>query len=184
MKTGAIITASFVLMGLGYGQSLQFNLDKLAPKAAQVVDVTLDGPLLQLAGKFLSGQEPDEARVKKLIAGLKGIYVKSFEFAKEGEYAEADVEAIRAQLRGPGWSRIVGVRSQRKGENVEVFTKSEGNQIAGFALIAAQPKELTVVSIVGSIDLDQLSELGGHFGVPRLEVQRSKQPKKDGPLDY
>ncbi len=71
MKTGAIITASFVLMGLSYGQSLQFNLDKLAPKVAQVVDVTLDGPLLQLAGKFLSGQEPDEARVKKLIGGLQ-----------------------------------------------------------------------------------------------------------------
>lgn len=184
MKTGAMIAVCFFVVASGFGQPLQLNLDKLAPKAAEVVDVTLDGALLQLAGKFLSSQKPDEARAKKLVAGLKGIYVKSFEFSKEGEYGEADLEAIRAQLRGPGWSRVVGVHSQHKGENTEVYIRSQGDQVAGFALITAEPKELTVVSIVGSIDLEQLSELGGHFGVPRLEIKRSKQPKKDGPLDY
>ena len=165
------------------GQEIKFppSLDKLAAKAVETVDVTLDSSMLKLAGKFLSSDEPDNAKVKKLIEGLKGIYVKSFEFDKEGEYSEADVEAIRSQLRAPGWSRIVGVRSKRQGENAEVFIKSEGSQIVGLTVVAAEPKELTLVNIVGPIDLDQLADLGGHFGVPKMEVERSPKPKKDPP---
>jgi len=50
--------------------------------------------------------------VKELLSTLKGVYVKGVEFDKEGEYTEADLESIRAQLRAPGWDRIVGVRSR------------------------------------------------------------------------
>ena len=42
-------------------------------------------------------------------------------------------------------------------------------------IIAAQPKELTVVNIVGSIDLDQLSKLGGQFGIPKIDVEPEKK---------
>jgi len=45
------------------------NLDKLAERASEVVDVNLDGPMLQLAARFLSDKDVDEARVKKLSAG-------------------------------------------------------------------------------------------------------------------
>jgi len=70
------------------------------------VDVTLDASMLQLASGFLSKDDPDEAQVKKLVSKLKGVYVRSFEFDKEGQYSMSDVEAIRSQLRGPGWSRM------------------------------------------------------------------------------
>jgi len=39
-------------------------------------------------------------------------------------------------------------------------------------VIAAQATQLTFVNIVGPIDLDQLAALGGHFGVPELEIKR------------
>lgn len=152
------------------------SLEKLAAKAAEVVDVTLDGPMLQVAGKFLSGKDPNEAKVKNLISGLKGIYVKSFEFDKEGEYTPADVEALRSQVRGPGWSRMVGVVSRKSGENAEIFMKLDGNKVGGLVILSAEPKELTVVNIVGDIDMDQLSELGGHFGVPQVDVHHDKKP--------
>lgn len=178
MRFGAI----FVLFALVpvYGQEFKLpaSLDRLASKAAETVDVTLDGNLLQLAVKFLSSDKPDEARVKNLILGLKGIYVKSFEFDKPGEYSPADLEALRAQLRAPGWSRIVGVISKRDGENAEIYTKAEGDKIGGLVILAAEPKELTVVHILGTIDLEQLSALGGHFGVPKVEVEK-KKPAKD-----
>ena len=35
---------------------------------------------MQMTAKFLSSKDPDEAKVKDLVNGLKGIYVKSFEF--------------------------------------------------------------------------------------------------------
>ena len=146
------------------------NLDRLADKATEVVDVTLDSSMLQLASRFLSDKNPDEARVKRLVVGLKGVYVKSFEFEKTGEYDEADVAALRAQLKGPAWSRIVGVRSKKSGDNADVFIGSDGGQVTGLVVIAAEPKELTVVSIVGSIKPEDLRDLGGNFGIPKIEM--------------
>ena len=159
---------------------LPASLDRLAAKASDVVDVTLDANLLQLASRFLSDKDTDDAKVKKLIAGLKGIYVKSFEFEKAGEYQDSDVEPFRAQLRSPAWSRIVGVRSQKSGENSEVYIKTENGKIGGLAIVATEPKELTIVSIEGSIDPDQLSELGGHFGIPKIDPDSRHKNGKPG----
>ncbi|MEK7406212.1 MAG: DUF4252 domain-containing protein [Acidobacteriota bacterium] len=164
-----------------FGQALQWpaGLDKLAAKATERVDIALDSTLLQVASRFLSAEKPDEAAVKNLVSGLKGVYVKVFKFDKEGEYSEADLEPVRSQVRGPGWSKIVGVVTRRGGDNTEVYVKLEGDRFAGVAIIAAEPKELTVVLIDGSIDLEQLRMLGGHFGIPKIEVDRKKALKTE-----
>jgi hypothetical protein len=155
---------------------LPAGIDKLAGKASEVVDVSLDGAMLRLAGRFLSNHDPDEAKVKNIVNGLKGIYVKSFEFEKEGEYAPSDLEEIRRQLRAPGWSRMVGVISKKGGENTEIYMKLDDDHVGGLVILAAEPKELTVVNIVGNISLDDLSSLGGHFGIP--DVETGKENKK------
>jgi Domain of unknown function (DUF4252) len=155
------------------------SLDRLAAKATEVVDVTMDANLLQLAGRFLSDKNPDDAQVKKLIEGLKGIYVRSFEFAKQGEYQDSDVEPVRAQLHTPAWSRIVGVRSQKSNENSEVYVKTGNGKIGGLAILVTEPKQLTIVSIEGSIDPDQLGQLGGHFGIPKIDTRKDTGHGKD-----
>ncbi len=152
---------------------LPVNLDKLAERASETVDVTLDESMLQLASKFLSKEDPDEVQVKKLVGKLKGVYVRSFEFEKEGQYSLADVESIRVQLKSPQWTRIVGVKSV-KGDNSEVYIHRNGDQIAGLVVIAAEPKELTIVHIDGQIDPEELSELGGHMGIPEIGKSKSK----------
>lgn len=144
-------------------------LSRLASQAAEVVDVSVDPALLRIASAFLSNQKPDEAAVKGLIEGLKGIYVKSFEFDREGVYTEADVQAVRDQLKAP-WTRIVGVQSKRDREIVEVYAWSEGGQPGGLAVLIAEPKQLTVVNVVGAIDLAKLGALQGQFGIPRLPL--------------
>lgn len=154
------------------------QLDKLAARAAETVDVTLDEKLLQLASRFINSNNPQEANVKELIAGLKGVYVRVFEFEKPGEYAPADLEAIRAQLRAPGWTRIVGVISRREGQNVDVHLRLQGNDVIGLAIIASEPKELTLVNIVGPIDLEKLSRLQGQFGIPKLDLEQGGREKK------
>src|SRR5689334_20458863 len=116
------------------------SLDKLKDRASEVVDVTLDSSLLQMASKFLSN-DPDQAKVKKLVTGLKGVYVRSYEFEKPGQYDPADVESVRSQLHTPGWSRIVGVKSVKGGENAEVYVKAENGHISGLAIIATEPTE-------------------------------------------
>src|SRR5207247_10355249 len=105
-------------------------------------------------------------------------YVKSLELDKECAYSDEDISAIRAQIRAAGWSRIVGVRSKRERENGEVFTRMAGDKIIGLAIISAEPKELTIVNIVGPIDLDKLSDLDGEFGIPRMALERSSKSQK------
>lgn len=178
MKISTIAMVCVALLPLSAQElKLPANLEKLGDRAREVVDVTLDGPLLQLAARFLSDKDPDEARAKKLVSGLKGIYVRSFTFDNRGEYDPADLEPLRAQLKSPGWSRIVGVRSRRD-DNAEVYIKSEGDKIAGLAVIAAEPKELTVVQIVGPIQPEDLRDLGGRFGIPKVDLGK-KNAKED-----
>jgi len=144
------------------------QLDKLASRAAETVEVSLDERLLRIAAKFLKSEDPDEAKIKELVSGLKGVYVRVFEFENPGEYTTNDLEVMRSQLQAPGWTKIVGVRSRRDGENVDVYLKYQGDNVLGLAILAAEPKELTVVNIVGPIDLEKLSQLEGQFGIPKL----------------
>src|SRR6185295_9170056 len=116
------------------------QLDALAAKASETVDVNIDESLMALATKFLSSKDEDERKVKELVSGLKGIYVKSFEFENEGQYTEADLESIRSQLRSPGWSRIVHAKSKKDG-SIEVYLMQTGGQISGLAVLATEIKE-------------------------------------------
>jgi hypothetical protein len=155
------------------------NLDKLEAKASKSVDVSLDGQLLRIAIAFLNPKDPKQAEIRDLVSGLKGIYVKAFEFDKEGEYAMTDVDSLHTQLRSPGWARMVGVKSNKEGQSAEVYMMMSGNQINGITVIAADKKELAVVNIIGSIDLDKLSRLSGKFGIPSLDINLgNKEPKE------
>ena len=158
------------------GARLQMDqLDSLANRASETVDVKLDERLMATTAKIFSGKDDED--IKEILKGLKGIYVKSFEFEKEGQYSPADVESVMSQLRGGAWSKIVGVTSKKDGDNVEVYLMMLGDQIQGLAVISAEPKEFTVVNIVGPVNLEKLSRLEGQFGVPDLGLDQPK-PKK------
>jgi hypothetical protein len=154
------------------------SLDHLAAKASQTVDVSIDERLIRIAAKVLSDNDADEKEVKKLLIGLKGVYVKHFEFEIDGQFSAADVETIRTQLRGPGWSRMVGVNSKKEG-NFEVYLLMNGEQIGGLAVLHTDQRELTVVNIVGPVDLEKLGRLEGHLGIPELEIVQPKPKTKN-----
>ena len=148
----------------------RINVDfpELAAKADETVDVTLDGPMLRFAGKFLS-DDGDERTAKDVIRNLVGIYVRSYTFTREGEYDRAIADRVRAQL-GPSWHKIVKVTS-RKSENVDIYAEMHGDAVAGLVIISAEPKEFTVVNLVGPVDLDKLGSLEGQFGIPRMSAE-------------
>lgn len=154
------------------------GLDHLAAKASQTVDVNIDERLMRMAAKVFSDKDDDEREVKKLIANLKGIYVKSFEFDADGQYVAADVETIRTQLHGPGWTRLVNVTSKKQGM-VEVYLLFNGDVVGGLAVLHTDDRELTVVNIVGPVDLDKLAKLEGQLGVPDLGIESPKNKTKN-----
>ena len=156
------------LPGLAQPGKLELpNLENLSNKAAVVNDITLDGPLLALAMKVLDMDGDSEAKqVKDAIKGVKGIYVKNFEFDEPGQYDQADVQAIRAQLTRPPWSPIVRSVNKRHAQHSEIYLLKDGDKIGGLAILVTGPKELTVVNIVGFVDMDKIAVLGGKFGIP------------------
>ena len=168
-----LITLPFVVQAQDSRLQLG-SLDHLAAKANQTVDVSVDERLMKIAAKVLSDKDADEREVKKVVEGLKGIYVKSFEFDTEGQYTAADLETIRTQLRGPGWTRMVNVTSKKDG-NVEVYLLFNGDVVGGLAVLHTDQKEFTVVNIVGPVDLDKLAKLEGQFGVPELNLEKTKK---------
>jgi len=164
---------------LAWPQALKLDsLDKLAAQASNTVKITLEGRLLQLAARFLSDKDPEEAQVKELVKGLKGIYVRSYEFSKDAQYSESDVEAIRSQLRDANWAPIVEAHSKKDGNNADIYVKDQGDRFGGIAIISTEPKGLTVVHIDGVIDLDGLSKLSGNFGIPG-DMRKKIETKKN-----
>src|SRR5215210_7864885 len=162
LKTIVLITTTFVFVVAAHGQGAQpaaagrlrlDSLERLAPKAAEAVNIEIDGVLIKFAGSMLSDEDADERAVKELIQSLRGVYVRSYEFKSAGQFAEADVAAVREQLRAPGWSRVMDVKSKGLdfGER-EVYLATSGGRVEGFALLVVQPRELTVVNIVGALD--------------------------------
>lgn len=171
----SLIVLSAAATALAQNARIQTNqLDTLAAKASETVDVNIDERLIQITTKFL-GNDDDDKKVKDIINGLKGIYVKSFQFEKEGEYSMADLESIRSQLRNTAWNKIVNVQSKKEG-SVEVYLMSSPTQISGLAVLATDAKEITVVNLIGNVDLDKLSALEGRFSIPDLGIEA--KPKK------
>ena len=180
MKRLILFLISLLLPAMAAAQEIRLpaNLEKLSSKAVEVVEVNLDQRMLQLASRFMDPKDPDEAQAKKLIANLKSVYVRSFEFDKTGQYSDADLADVRAQLQSPAWNRIVGVRSKREHENAEVYIKTDGNQITALVIVAADPEELTFVSIDGPINPEDLADLGGQFHIPEVEVEHKTKAEK------
>jgi hypothetical protein len=181
-----ITVLALLVLGLpGFAQNARLelkNLEKLSSKAAEVNEINLDGAMLQLAYNFMdAAHDPEAEQMKEILKDLQGIYVKNFEFNAPDQYSQADVQAIRAQLTGPGWQRIVESRSEHSREHDEIYVMKPGKVITGLAILVAEPTELTVVNIVGPIDIKKLSALQGHFGIP-LENESATKPKKgEGP---
>jgi len=172
-----LIFACLALAAMAAPQQFQLNLDSVAAKSSEHVDVSLNKATLQFAAKFLDADDADDAKVKKLIEGIEGIYVRHYKFKAAGTWTQADLEPVRTQLQGPGWSKIVGATSSEDGGSTEVWLHIAGAKNIGVAILAAEANSVTVVNIAGDIDLESLAKLGGHFGVPK--VKPGDKPKKE-----
>jgi hypothetical protein len=146
------------------------EFDALAAKASESVNVSLDASLLGLAASFLDPSDPQDAGAKQLIAGLRGIYVRSYTFDRDVPYPAAEIDSLHRQLSTPGWQSLVKVRKEKEHTNVDIYISTDQGKANGLAIIVSEPREFTVVNIVGSIDLEKLRRLEGKFGVPKMPL--------------
>src|SRR5262249_36287666 len=97
-----------------------------------------------------------------------GIYVKSFQFAKKGEYSFADLEPVLARVRAGGWQKMLEV--EEKEEKTGIYLKTDGKKVDGIVILSAEAQELTLVNIVGSIDQSMIGDLSGTMGIPKIDT--------------
>lgn len=154
------------------------QLNGLEDKALEVVEVNIDGKLLDLAKRVMTKtNDADAKKIAQAISGLKGIYVRVFNFEKENEYNIGDVEAIRSQLNAPGWEKLANVRSKRNNQKIDVFTMFNGDTMSGVAVVVSEAKSVALINIIGPIDLDLLAELSGKMNIPKIEIETAEKPK-------
>lgn len=158
-----------------YAAKLQIdNEETLAQRANEFVDVNLDENLLRIIPKKIKTKKEDgtEVDIGAIIGGLRGVYVRSYGFSNEGEYSEANLARVRTQLRSPGWVRFINVVKKKTDDqmHIEVYMMTSTGSIDGLAILALEPKRLTLVNIVGNINLEKLSQLEGQFGIPELGI--------------
>ena len=146
------------------------NFSHLRHKAVDSMDMTIDGFLMRIARKFAKADadDPEAAAAASFLEDIKSVRVRNFTFDEDDAYSKADVDSVRKQLSSPGWSALVQVHKRDPQEDVDVYVNMEGEQVKGLAVIASEPREFTIVNIVGSIDIDKIGKLEGQFGIPQL----------------
>jgi hypothetical protein len=141
----------------------------LQGRATESVNVTFGGLPLSIArwafGKGDGDAETEE--IRNVLKGLKSVSVCHYAFDSDFVYSPDDIDAVRLQLDNPAWSRIVQVRDRGKEESVDVYLALEGEKITGLAIVASEPREFTIVNIVGTFDLDQVDRLRAQFSPDR-----------------
>ncbi len=162
-------------------QNARLNFDRLSGlenKAVDVIEVTIDGKMLNMAKRVLTKvKDKDAKKIGEAIKGLEGIYVRVYNFANENEYNIADIDEIRSQLNSPGWERLANVRSKKNGQKIDVFTMFEGDNISGLAVVLSEAKSVAFVNIIGPIDIDLLAELSGNLNIPKLDLNKETEEK-------
>jgi hypothetical protein len=159
---------------------------ELAAKASNVTEVTLGKNMLAFAAKFMSGKGQDEEATRRLIEGLDGIYVRDYEFDKEGLYSMDDIQKLRAYFETSDWSPIVRERDKKSGESTDVMMKVVNGETHGMFILDVEPKELSIVLILGPVKMEDLSKLGDIGGLGMLgdiEKESHKEKAKDKTKD-
>lgn len=180
LKYHSLIMFLFILAtaSTGRAQDARISFDRfdgLESRARDVVEVNIDGKLLDLA-KRVSAKSNDEnaKKVAQAIGGLKGIYVRVYRFENENEYNVADVDALRTQLNSPGWERLANVRSKKNNQKVDVYTMFSGDIMSGVAVVISESKSIALVNMIGPIDIELLAELSGKLNIPKIDIERQK----------
>jgi hypothetical protein len=152
------------LLALAEGPELKLPpFENLQQRAVDSVDITFGAVPLGLMGLLFDNSDKDSASIKKSLAGLKSVRVRSFRFKSDFEYSKADIDAVRAQLAGSGWKQLVQTRDQEKNEAVDVYLAMHDHTITGIAIIANDPRKFTIVNVVGALDMDQVAMLRKNF---------------------
>ena len=180
-KWGLLLAICAPVWGLT-GAKVDVDLPNLKEKADEVVEVNLEGKSLEDGSRLLAIRQGVSGSMKSLLNGLKGIYRRTYRFgAGAVGFVDEDVDPIYQKMTGEGWSNVLDVHDKSKRESVTVYSYVENEAVVGVTVVSSDPNEVTVVNIVGAVDLDTLIEMSEQMGLPSLKVTPAEMPKVAAP---
>ena len=165
---------AFPALALAQGALLKLpNFTHLQKQAVETVDVTIDSWPLSIISHLMNAEDQESTEMKATLAGLKKVIVRSYQFDDDFVYSKTDIDAVRSQLNGPGWSQLAKVRNRREQEDVDVYIAFDHDKVCGFAVIATEPRQFTILNIVGSIKPGQLAKLQKQLALPDAGLDKT-----------
>lgn len=149
-------------------------LKGLESKATESTDINLGPEQLKLM-MGLSGEMSNE--LQGLGKNIERVQVKTLEFDKPGMFSMAEAEKLKETVKSGNFVSLISVK-EKKGFTEIAVRKGPNGQNAGFLILSVEPQEISIVNIVGQLDLSSLGKLTGKLGVPNIQMGPSSTPKK------
>ena len=160
----AISTARFTQAQ--QSQWIPQGIDALRQNASSKTEFTLDHSMLILVSKLDSGNED----LRRVIAGVSGLSVHNYRFREPGMYDPEVVNSVKEEYHAAGWKQLMNNREKNGGPGVtDLWVRFDNNAISDVAILLARSNEVDFFVVSGSISPLDLSHLGGHFGIPKIE---------------
>lgn len=175
--------AAFALLSLSLVPAQDTNwvpqgMDALAAHATLHTDFTFDKTMLNA----MSQQLPEEER--KIVAQLRSITVHNFRYSGTGRYDPAALEAVRSQFEQHGWNHLVTKQAHAQAvapepgtagtvpapdpARTDLWARMAHGNVEGVVVLVANQRNVTLVTVDGTISPLDLLHLRGHFGIPRF----------------
>jgi len=142
------------------------GIQALRQSASSKTEFTLDHDMLV----FVSKLDKDNEDLRRVIAGVNGLSVHSYHFPGPGMYDPAALSSVQEEYQRAGWKELVN-NHQKDGSPAvtDLWIRLQNNAISNIAILQAKANEVNFIVVSGSISPLDLSHLGGHFGIPKIE---------------
>ena len=166
LVTSIVISAAQLSVAQQQRESIPRGLDALRQSASSKTEFTLDHSMLVFAAKM----DPSNEDLQRVIAGVSGISVHSYHFAGAWTYDAQALGAVKEEYRAAGWKQLMNKQEKEGGAGEsDLWVRLENNAISNVAVLVAKSNEVDFIVVSGSISPLDLSHLGGHFGIPKIE---------------
>ena len=146
--------------------TIPHGVEVLRQSASSKTEFVLDHSMLILASKF----DSDNEDLLRVIAGVSGVSVHRFGFREPWEYDPETLRSVKEEYHAAGWKQLMS-RHLKDGSpgGTELWMHLKDDAISNVAILLTRSNEVTFIEVSGSISPLDLSHLGGHFGIPKLE---------------
>ena len=129
------------------------------------------GPLPLAVARLVLNDEPE---IEPILKELRAVRVYSYGVSGNAESAAEHVRTIQSSLVADGWLTLITVNEDAEHTAVLLRPDDKGRN-RGLAVIVQDPREVTLVNLIGNIRLDLFTEYMAELDVETPEIEIDPQ---------